>query len=197
MSELSESHGENQLSVRRLSLDQIRGYGLREGDIITDLDGENSLATLEARIFNRMMDGVPIRYDLADPKEEHTPLKEELRPKKFHGKLVNVQALILPETDMSVRDPRHAHSLSMLLTADMKSTGRVEPVGVTSLVANYKRRTTTYGVSRKLSRVKAGDQSKELMDSLAWESSAARHVLTAIALGQTVSAGLPSLGKDN
>lgn len=197
MSEHFASHGESQSGVRRLSLDKISGYGLREGDIITDLDDEKSLATLEARIINRMMAGVPIRYDLSSPTEEYTPIKEELRPKRFHGKLINVQAIVLPGTDMDSRDPAHQHALTMLLTADMKSTGRPDPIGSTSLLATYKRRARTYGIARRVSRVKSGDQSKDLIDSLNWESSAARHVLTAIALGQTVSAGLPSLGKDS
>ena len=182
------------------TLENLNAKHLQAGDYITELDKPDAMTELEAKILIAMGDDVTYGIRFSNPSARHT-LKDELRPTKFNGKLINTHALVLSGFDPDAeydysRGVPDLDQISMLIAADMKSTGRKDSVGTTSIVVTYTRNTSKRGVNRQISRLKAGDVSEKLMDSLNWESSAARHVLTSIALDQTVLAGLPTLGKN-
>lgn len=174
------------MAPRELTLGEVVETRLRTGDIITGIATENDFNKLELSVATQV-------YSMFDPKSANfvrKPLASKMRPDNFNGSLRNGTALIFSDdAEQLSHDKRLGmkeapkSSLSLLVMADMHSTGKGK-VGnvvreVTYYQKNYKK---TFGdVNRVFGSAK---WAKQVGPEKNFETVELAHRLAAIAIKQ-------------
>lgn len=197
MSIENQNQPENLPQSREFAFDELMENQpwLKVGDTITDIPDGDGLNQLETFLVNKLHTGSLPRHN----EILNDPLQRALKPKNFHGELVNCSAIILPTPSFgrysSIRGTR------LLIAGDMQSSGRgvvghfMRPITYRNSPptgASYDRQ---YSIVRKIESNKNQRQIEEMVELLNQESSIIAHKVASLAIKHAFSAGAPTLGK--
>ncbi len=188
---------------RQLSVEQLMTTQIQPGDIVDGLIDESALDSFESAIFEKISGCKPDKFSWTDANHSmYGTLSEEIKPRAFIGTLHNSSALVLPGTHESYYNPKNHATIpplmKFLVSGELHHNRRGD-LGIMAREVTY--RTDKHipsGVKRTLNtNTLSASTAEAYVKSLNWESIATARVLASIAFAETVSAGLPTLGKSS
>lgn len=192
------THENSPFQSREICLEDLSDVRLNPGDTITGIHGAKDLDILEEMVA----DSIKQNDNVTLYRKNAFILSDSLRPTRFNGRLVDINALILPathyDTILDENSRRIGPTVQLLITAGMHSTGR-GMIGSTAAVATYTQNLTYNGtgpdVRRHISTARNIAKAEELVQQQITDSAQIHQKLASIALRRAFSAGLPTLGK--
>lgn len=168
---------------------------LKVGDSITDIPDGDGLNQLETYLVGKLHTGALPRHN----EILNDPLQRALKPKNFHGELVNCSAVVLPNPSFG----RYSSitGTKLLIAGDLQSSGRgtvghfMRPVLYRTAPASGAAYDRQSNLVRKIESNKNERQVREMVELLNEESAQIAHKVASLAVKHAFSAGAPTLGK--
>lgn len=202
------------IQARLMTTDEfLATSSYRAGDRITGL-AETDFKAVERRICQWLQPGENVDYLLRGSDFYDEPLARALKPKGFHGRLVNSQVVLAPPDARPVDIPEvgsgtarqliPAAGIRLAVMADLRSSGR--PLVSTHRDVTYSRTivraveqspgSRVGGVSRRMSPTRQSKQADVLVLAAALDARTQAHRAQSEAVLRPASSGLGSLGKN-